>query len=89
MNINLAHLRTQATNGGWIDFVVFDAKSTNGDHSALLAQLTNSARQSGLKVDQSALAFQSSGRLQFVGDKNLVSYLAKSWRPHWTHTINV
>ena len=32
MKINLAHLRERSTDGGWIDFVVFDAKSTIGDN---------------------------------------------------------
>jgi hypothetical protein len=89
MKINLAHLRERAASGGWIDFAVFDAKSTTGDNAGLLHQLTLAARASGLKVDQSALAFQSSGGVQYYGDKNLVSYLAKGWIPQWTHTIDV
>ena len=89
MKINMAHLREHSTTGGSINFAVFDAKSTAGDNAGLLHQLTVAARQNGLKVDQSALAFQSGGRIQFYGDKNLVSYLAKGWAPHWTHTIDV
>jgi hypothetical protein len=89
MRINMAHLRERSTSGGWINFAVFDAKSISGDNAALLDQLTAAARANGLKVDQSALAFRSGGRIQFYGDKNLVSYLAKGWIPNWTHTIDI
>jgi len=89
MKVNLAHLRERSTSGGWIDFVVFDAKSTTGDNDGLLFQLTQAARAAGLKVDQSALAYKSGSRIQFYGDKNLVGYLSKGWTPHWTHTIDV
>lgn len=89
MKINMAHLRERSTTGGWINFAVFDAKSTAGDNAGLLRQLTIAARSNGLQVDQSALAFQSGGRIQFYGDKILVSYLSKGWNPRWTHTIDV
>jgi len=89
MQIKMAHLRERATNGGWINFAVFDAKSTTGENDTLLYQLTLSARASGLRVDQSALAFKSGGRIQFYGDKNLVSFLAKCGVPRWTHTVDV
>ena len=89
MKINMAHLRERSTTGGWINFAVFTAKSTTGDNAGLLHQLTMVARANGLQVDQSALAFQSGGRIQFYGDKNLVSYLSKGWIPQWTHTIDV
>lgn len=92
MKINLAHLRERAVSGGWVNFAVFDARSTSGTGSAnaeLLAQLTIRARASGLKVDQSALAFSQNGRIQFYGSKHLVTYLARGWVPHWNHTIDV
>ncbi len=88
MKINLAHLRERAVGGGWVNFAVFDAKSTTGDNDELLLQLTNKARTSGLCIDQSALAFSSGGRLRFYGDQKLVHYLAKNWRPVWTHKID-
>lgn len=88
MKINLAHLRERAVGGGWINFAVFDAKSTSGDNSELLRHLTNKARTSGLRIDQSALAFTSSGRVRFYGDQKLVNYLATNWRPIWTHRID-
>lgn len=89
MQVNMAHLRERSTSGGWINFAIFDAKSTTGDNAGLLHQLAQAARAAGLQVDQSALAYTSGGRIQFYGDKNLVSYLAKGWTPQWTHKINV
>lgn len=89
MKINLAHLRERAVGGGWINFAVFDAKSTTGDNDVLLLQLTDRARTSGLQIDQSALVFSSGGRLRFYGDQKLINYLAKNWRPVWTHTIDI
>lgn len=70
MRINLAHLRERAASGGWVNFAVFDARSSSGsrdDNARLLAQLTAQARASNLRVEQSALAFNSGGRLQFFG----------------------
>jgi hypothetical protein len=92
MKIGLAHLRERAVSGGWVNFAVFDARSTSGTDSsnaALLAQLTNKARASGLQVDQSALAFAKNGRIHFFGSKKLVDYLSRGWTPQWTHTIDV
>jgi len=89
VKINMAHLRERSTSGGWINFAVFDAKSTNGDNDGLLIQLTQAARANGLQVDQSAIAYKSGGKIQFYGDKNLVSYLSKGWIPQWTHTLDV
>jgi len=89
MKIKMAHLRERSTTGGWINFAVFDAKSTSGDNACLLRQLTMAARANGLQVDQSALAFKSGGRIQFYGDKNLVSYLSKGLIPKWTHTFDI
>lgn len=70
MKVNFAHIRERAQNGGWINFAVFDARSSSGsrdDNSRLLAQLTAKARGANLRVDQAALAFMSGGRLQFFG----------------------
>jgi hypothetical protein len=89
MRINVAHLRERAAGGGWIDFAVFDAKSTTGQNDQLLHQLTMEAKSSGLKIDQSALAFMSGGRMQFYGDKNLVAYLARSGVSRWTHSLTI
>lgn len=87
--INLAHLRERSTSGGWINFVVFEAKSTTGDNDGVLYELTQAARAQGLAVDQSALAFTVGGRVQFYGDRNLVAYLSKRGVPRWTHKISV
>jgi hypothetical protein len=92
MRINFAHLRERSSSGGSINFAVFDARSTSGsnaDNSQLLAQLTSRARASNLRVDQSALAFSSGGRVQFFGSGPLVNFLSKAGVPHWTHHINV
>ncbi len=80
MQVNFAHIRERAQNGGWINFAVFDARSSSGsrdDNSQLLAQLTAKARGANLRVDQAALAFMSGGRLQFFGSPPLwISFLA-------------
>ncbi|MCK5535452.1 MAG: hypothetical protein KAI79_01430 [Bacteroidales bacterium] len=87
--VSLAHIRERSTTGGWINFVVFDAKSTTNNNNQLLHQLTVKARSSGLKVDQSALAYNKNGRIEFYGTKNLVQHLSKLRLPQWTHTIDV
>jgi hypothetical protein len=92
MKVNLAHLRERARSGGWINFAVFDARSSSGtrdDNAQLLARLTARARGANLRVDQSALAFMSGGRLQFFGSPPLVDYLSRSGLPGWTHSIDV
>lgn len=91
MKINLAHIRERAAAGGWIDFAVFEARSssgTNSDNASLLQQLTLKARAQGLKIDQSALVYAQNGLNMFYGSKHLVDYLSKGWSPHWTHTID-
>jgi len=87
--VNLAHIRERSTSGGWINFIVFDAKSTTNRNDELLIQLTNQARAFGLAVDKSALAYNKNNRLEFYGTKDLVQYLSKSGLPQWTHTIDV
>lgn len=92
MRINFAHLRERSTSGGDINFAVFEANSTSNSDSArsqALSQLTIRAKASGLRVDQSALAYNDNGQIRFFGDKNLVDYLARGWHPHWTHTLTV
>lgn len=91
MRINFAHIREKSTSGGWIDFAVFDARSSSGStqgNSEVLAQLTNKARMAGYKIDQSALAYNESGQLKFYGTPNLVDYLSKRGLPTWTHYID-
>lgn len=92
MKVSLAHLREHGRSGGWINFAVFDARSSSGtrdDNARLLAQLTAKARAANLHVDQAALAFVSGGRLQFFGSPPLVDYLSNRGVPSWTHTIDV
>ena len=91
MKVNFAHIRERAQNGGWINFAVFDARSSSGsrdDNSQLLAQLTAKARGANLRVDQAALAFMSGGRLQFFGSPPLVDFLSRSGLPGWSHSLN-
>ena len=88
MKINMAHLRERAVGGGWVNFAVFDARSTTGDNDGLLQHLTAKARANGLLIDQSALAYSSGGRIRFYGTPKLVDFLAKGWRPVWTHIID-
>lgn len=91
MRVNLAHLREHARSGGWINFAVFEARSSSGsndDNARLLAQLTAKAKNANLRVDQSALAFMSGSRIQFFGSPPLVEYLSNIGLPGWTHTID-
>jgi hypothetical protein len=87
--VNMAHLKERSTSGGWVNFAIFDAKSTVGDNATLLYQLKQAARNSGLQVDQAALAYKSGGRTMYEGDPNLVKYLSKGWYPRWTHKLSV
>jgi len=92
MKIKMAHIREKATSGGYIDFAVFDAKPasvSDSENNNLLSRLTTSALQSGLKIDQSALAYMQGGQLRFWGSKNLVAYLSRSGPPRWTHEIDI
>jgi hypothetical protein len=91
VKINLAHIRHPAAAGGYIDFAVFDARSTAGTDSgnaAVLFRLTAKARASGLKVDQSALAFAEGSGVRFYGSTHLVDFLSKNGLPRWTHQID-
>jgi hypothetical protein len=92
MRINFAHLRERARNGGWINFAVFDARSSSGspsDNAILLSQLTAQARANSLKIDQSALAYSSGRRVMFYGTPSLVEFLSRSGLPLWTHHMDV
>lgn len=92
MQIHFAHLRAPASNGGNINFAVFEARAnsnTNEARSTVLADLTMRAKRSGLQVDQSALAFSENGRTKFYGSKGLVDYLSLRGVPRWTHRLSV
>jgi len=89
MKVNLAHIRERSTTGGYIDFAVFDTKSTTDNNDELLSQLSAKARASGLKVDKSALAYNKFGRTEFYGTPDLVDYLSNNGLPQWTHSINI
>jgi hypothetical protein len=88
--ISFAHLRERSTTGGWIDFAVFDAKpNSSSERDSVLYQLTMAARQNGLSVHKSALAFRENGRNTFYGDRDLVDYLSKRGIPRWTHHLDI
>lgn len=92
MKVNLAHLRDRSTSGGYIDFVVFEARSRSGldrDNLNLLNELTYEARKAGYRADKSALAYMNAGRVRFFGDKDLVKYLSNRGVPNWTHYLVV
>lgn len=92
MQINFAHLRQPAVSGGWVNFAVFDARSSSGTtsaNSALLEQLTARARRNQLRIDQSALAFSANGRIRFFGNKHLVEFLSHNGLSRWTHTLTI
>lgn len=92
MRINFAHLRDRSTNGGWIDFAVFDADATshrNQDRNGLLRRLAMTARSQGLKVDKAALAYEENGQIIFYGAEDLVDYLSRMGLPQWTHYLDI
>lgn len=92
MRIEFADMRERAAAGGWINFAVFDAKSTTGtdaDNAQLLHRLTAAAAGLGLKIDQSALAFRDGSQIRFYGTPTLVDLLTRSGVPRWTHYIDV
>lgn len=83
MQIRMAHLNIQG-----IDVAVFDANATDGTDDGrdeVLADLTYRARQLGLRVEKSALAY---GR-RYYGTPDLVRYLANNGVARWTHTLTV
>lgn len=86
MRIRLAHLQDQG-----IHFAVFAADAVNHTDSGranVLADLTHKARQTGLRVDKSALAFTQNGHPTYYGTPDLVQYLARWGVPRWTHWID-
>lgn len=92
MKVNFAHIRERSTSGGWINFAVFEARSTSGnsyDNEKLLIQLTTKARMANLRVDQSALAYSQNGQIKFFGSKNLVNYLSKNGMPNLNKSMNI
>lgn len=87
MQVELSHVLIQGVN-----CAVFDADSR--DHSSsgrqsLLYSLTESAIESGLRVEKAALAYKAGGRLEFFGTPDLVKYLTNRGYPGTTHTITV
>ena len=76
-----------------INVAVFQADArthANSDRKTLLADLTMKARQSGLRVQKSALAYNNYGNVEFLGTPDLVQFLANGgfYRLRWTHEID-
>lgn len=87
MKIKFAHLRDKSTNGGYIDFVVFNGKPS-GNMNIALRQLTEQVRQSGLKVDKSAFQYLENRNVVYYGDDDLTKYLQNRGPiTSWTHEI--
>lgn len=85
MSIRVAHLRIQG-----IDVAVFAARPNMDTASACavaLAQLTARARNVGLKIDKSALAYSYGRTVRYYGTPDLVRYLQNNGVDHWTHTL--
>jgi hypothetical protein len=72
-----------------VDFAVFNALSTTGDNAGLLDELTFRVRNTGCKVDQSALAFKEGGRIKFYGTPTLVDFLSKNGVPQCNKVLEV
>jgi hypothetical protein len=91
VKINFAHIRHPSTSGGFINFAVFGANARNGSsgNPAVLADLTRRAQASGLRIDQSALAYMQNGQMKLFGDQQLVKFLSGNGVPNWTHSIDV
>lgn len=92
VRINFAHLREQATSGGYIDFAVFDANASSGTDQAraeVLSSLTQRTRASGRKIDMAALIYEEHGSIRTYGDQAVVEYLSQRGVPHWTNTIDI
>jgi len=88
----MAHFRQKTSNGDFMDFAIFDAKSESGtesDNLKLLNQLTDNARLNKFKIDQAVLVFKVDEEIRFYGSTDLAKYLAKVGFPKWTHEIDI
>lgn len=92
MKINMAHFRQKTSNGDFMDFAIFGAKSESGtesDNLKLLNELTNNARLKKFKVDQAVLVFMVDDEIRFYGSTELAKYLSKVGFPKWTHEMDI
>jgi hypothetical protein len=92
MKINMAHLRQETSNGDFMDFAIFDARSESGieaDNLTLLNELSENARKNNFKVDQAVLVFKIDDEIRFYGSTVLAKYLSKVGFPKWTHQIDI
>jgi len=92
MKINMAHFRQETSNGDFMDFAIFDARSESGseaDNLTLLNELSENARKNNFKVDQAVLVFKIDDEIRFYGSTELAKYLSKVGFPKWTHQIDI
>lgn len=85
MSIPVAHLNIQG-----FDVAIFAARpnmDTASACAAALEQLTARARNVGLKVDKSALAYSYGSGVRYYGTPDLVRYLQNNGVAHWTHAL--
>ena len=88
----MAHLRQETSNGDFMDFAIFDARSESGseaDNLTLLNELSENARKNNFKVDQAVLVFKIDDEIRFYGSTELAKYLSKVGFPKWTHQIDI
>jgi hypothetical protein len=93
MRIEFAHLRELSTNGRYVDFAVFDAKSNNNteaERTTLLTQLTLAAAHAlDLKIDAAGLAYVENGQLKYWGHPFVIDFLKKRGVPRPTHYLDL
>lgn len=89
--VQMAYFKERSASGDRMDFAVFDANDVSGDKLEFLERATDEAINSGMHIDQSAIAYTTPGEEPgFVGNIDLVSYLIENdWEPNWTHAITV
>lgn len=89
MQVRVAFMSQSSTDGSAKRFVVFDARSADGNNQILLRQLSEKAKHAGMDFEWAALAFKQDNRIAYFGTPALTQYLVETkWVPSWTHTLN-
>jgi curli biogenesis system outer membrane secretion channel CsgG len=93
MKVNVGHFRQETSDGGFIDFAVFDARTESGTEKDNLELLNNLIRATvqlkNLKIDRAALVFKRDGEIRFYGSKDLVDFLSKHGFPKWNVVLEL
>ncbi|MGA1742360.1 MAG: hypothetical protein ACO4AC_09410 [Pseudohongiellaceae bacterium] len=93
MKINVGHFRQETSDGDFIDFAVFSAKSESGtekDNLELLNYLVReTVKQKNLKIDRAALVFDKGEEIRFYGSQDLVKFLSKHGFPKWNVVLEL